>query len=240
MLKKKISSNFQKIIEFLTRKTVTKLSKIWVWDPGSQIPDPGVKKAPDSRSPPDPQHCPVLVLSSRTATARFCQLFLSEEIRYSAMSTVSRFKFSSLLGKTSLTYVSYRCTSRSFKNTVLICISLPMRWVSVTEIQMRKGHSGTPAAPTAKSLSQFQQTAPQAAPKPVPPQLCLSGQLPAARRGRGAGGHTGGHHRDGRGSRGNRGNRGGQAGRGNRGDNNGPPPIPPLVKAWLVWKKISR
>ncbi len=61
-------------------KIVTKLSKIWVWDPGSEIrdprseirdpisetgirdpgsgknlfriPDPGVKKAPD----PDPQH----------------------------------------------------------------------------------------------------------------------------------------------------------------------------------------
>jgi len=36
-------------------KIVTKLSKIWVWDPGSgknlfRIPDPGVKKAPDPGS----------------------------------------------------------------------------------------------------------------------------------------------------------------------------------------------
>ncbi len=86
------------------------------------------------------------------------------------------------------------------------------------EYQWQKWEKGipAPAAPTAKPPAQSQQTAPQAAPKPGPPQLCLSGQLPAAQRGRGAGGHTGGHHRDGRG------NRGGQAGRGNRGANNGP------------------
>jgi hypothetical protein len=57
MLKKKIWPNFQRIIELFTQKIVTKLSKIWVLgsvigDPGSgknlfQIPDPGVKKAPD-------------------------------------------------------------------------------------------------------------------------------------------------------------------------------------------------
>ncbi len=57
MLKKKIWPNFQIIIEVLTQKIFTKLSNIWVWDPGSgknllRIPDPGVKKAPD----PDPQH----------------------------------------------------------------------------------------------------------------------------------------------------------------------------------------
>jgi hypothetical protein len=39
-------------------KIVTKLSKIWFWDPGCgknlfRIPDPRIKKAPD----PDPQHC---------------------------------------------------------------------------------------------------------------------------------------------------------------------------------------
>jgi hypothetical protein len=38
--------NFQRIIELFTQKIVTKLSKIWVWDPGSgfrkkPIPDPG-------------------------------------------------------------------------------------------------------------------------------------------------------------------------------------------------------
>ena len=55
MLKKKIWANFQRIIELFTQKIVTKLSKIWVRDPGSgknlfRIPDPGVKKAPDPGS----------------------------------------------------------------------------------------------------------------------------------------------------------------------------------------------
>jgi hypothetical protein len=51
VLKKKILANFQRIIEFF----INKLSKIWVWDPGSgknlsQIPDLGVKKVPDPGS----------------------------------------------------------------------------------------------------------------------------------------------------------------------------------------------
>jgi hypothetical protein len=57
VLKKNIWANFQRIIELFTQKIVKKLSKIWVWDPGSDIrdpekpiPDPGVKKAPDPRS----------------------------------------------------------------------------------------------------------------------------------------------------------------------------------------------
>jgi hypothetical protein len=55
MLKKKILTNFQRIIDLFTQKIVSKLSKIWVWDPGSgknlfRIPDPGVKKAPDPGS----------------------------------------------------------------------------------------------------------------------------------------------------------------------------------------------
>jgi hypothetical protein len=62
MLKKKICANFQRIIELFTKKIVTKLSKTWVWDPGSKIrdlgsgknifriPDPGVKKVPDPGS----------------------------------------------------------------------------------------------------------------------------------------------------------------------------------------------
>jgi hypothetical protein len=46
MPKKKIWANFQKIIELFIQKIVTKLLKIWVWDPGSEIqekpfPDPG-------------------------------------------------------------------------------------------------------------------------------------------------------------------------------------------------------
>jgi hypothetical protein len=55
MLKKKIWASFQRIIELFTQKIVTKLSKIWILDPGSgknlfRIPDPGVKKAPDPGS----------------------------------------------------------------------------------------------------------------------------------------------------------------------------------------------
>jgi hypothetical protein len=53
-------ANFQRISELFTQKIVTKLSKVWVWDPGSEIRDPektysgsriqGVKKAPDPGS----------------------------------------------------------------------------------------------------------------------------------------------------------------------------------------------
>jgi hypothetical protein len=62
VLKKKIWTNFQTIIELFAQKIVTKLSKVWVWDPGSgirdpgsgknlfRIPDPGVKKALDPGS----------------------------------------------------------------------------------------------------------------------------------------------------------------------------------------------
>ncbi len=55
MLKKKIWANFQGILELFTQKTVNKLSKLWIWDPGSgknlfRIPNPGVKKAPDPGS----------------------------------------------------------------------------------------------------------------------------------------------------------------------------------------------
>jgi hypothetical protein len=35
MLKKKIWAKFQRVIELFTQKIVTKLSKIWVWYPGS-------------------------------------------------------------------------------------------------------------------------------------------------------------------------------------------------------------
>jgi hypothetical protein len=40
VLKKKIWVTFQRIIEPFTPKIVTKLLKIWVWDPGSEIRDP--------------------------------------------------------------------------------------------------------------------------------------------------------------------------------------------------------
>jgi hypothetical protein len=48
MLTKKIWANFQKIIELFTQKIVSKLSKIWVWDPGS---------GKNLFWIPDPQHC---------------------------------------------------------------------------------------------------------------------------------------------------------------------------------------
>jgi len=55
MPKKNFWANFKRFIELFTKTIVTKLSKIWVWDPGSgkkrfRIPDPGVKKAPDPGS----------------------------------------------------------------------------------------------------------------------------------------------------------------------------------------------
>ncbi len=77
MLKKKIWANFQRIIELFAQKFVTRMSKIWVRDPGTGIRDPektysgsriqGSKKhrIPDpdpqpwkkhSIQDPDPQH----------------------------------------------------------------------------------------------------------------------------------------------------------------------------------------
>ncbi len=57
MLQKKIWANFQRIIELFTQKFVTKLSKIWIWDPGSgknlfRIQRPKRHRNPD----PDPHH----------------------------------------------------------------------------------------------------------------------------------------------------------------------------------------
>jgi hypothetical protein len=51
--KKKIWANFQRIIELFAQKIVTKLSKVWVWDPGSRIQGSKRHRIPD----PDPQHC---------------------------------------------------------------------------------------------------------------------------------------------------------------------------------------
>ncbi len=57
----KIWPNFQRIIELFTQKIVTKLSKIWVWDLGSEIQDPEKTyfQIPESKRHriPDPQHC---------------------------------------------------------------------------------------------------------------------------------------------------------------------------------------
>jgi hypothetical protein len=71
VLKKKIWANFQRVLELYTQKLVNKLSKIWVWDPGSEIRDPGseirdpeknysgsrIQGSKRHRIPdPDPQH----------------------------------------------------------------------------------------------------------------------------------------------------------------------------------------
>ncbi len=47
-MKKKLGANLQRIIELFTQKIFINLSKIWIWDPGSEIrnpektfPDPG-------------------------------------------------------------------------------------------------------------------------------------------------------------------------------------------------------
>jgi hypothetical protein len=59
MPKKKIWANFQRIIELFTQKIVTKLSKIWVWDPGSGKSYSGsrIQGSKRHRIPdPDPQH----------------------------------------------------------------------------------------------------------------------------------------------------------------------------------------
>ncbi len=63
--KERGEKKFDVISFYIATKIVTKLSKVWVWDPGSgknlsRIPDPGVKKAPDPGSgsatlPPRPQ-----------------------------------------------------------------------------------------------------------------------------------------------------------------------------------------
>ena len=72
MLKKKIWANFQRIVEVFTQKLFNMLSNIWVWDPRSEIRDPGseirdkektysgsrIQVSKRHRIPdPDPQHC---------------------------------------------------------------------------------------------------------------------------------------------------------------------------------------
>jgi hypothetical protein len=52
MLKKKIWPSFPRIFEVFTQKIVTKPSKIWVWDPGSEIRDP--EKTYSGSQTPDP------------------------------------------------------------------------------------------------------------------------------------------------------------------------------------------
>jgi hypothetical protein len=60
MLKKKSWASFQRIIELFTQKFVTKLSKIWIWDRGSEknLSRIWVQGSKRHRIPAlDPQHC---------------------------------------------------------------------------------------------------------------------------------------------------------------------------------------
>jgi hypothetical protein len=65
-------------MELLTQKIVTKLSKIWIWDPGSGIRDPGsgknlfrIQGSKRHRIPdPNPQHWYLL----KGTVARFFEL----------------------------------------------------------------------------------------------------------------------------------------------------------------------
>ncbi len=62
--RKKFGLIFQELLKFFTQKIVTKPSKIWVWDPGSEIRDPEktysgsrIQGSKRHRIPdPDPQH----------------------------------------------------------------------------------------------------------------------------------------------------------------------------------------
>jgi hypothetical protein len=76
MLKEKIWANFQRIVNFLSKKLTLSSQNNGLGNPGSKIgdsnknlfliPDPEVKKAPDPD--PDPQHCKISSQSCRTAS----------------------------------------------------------------------------------------------------------------------------------------------------------------------------
>jgi hypothetical protein len=121
VLKKKNWANLgQRIIELFTQKIVTKLSKIWIWDPGSGknlflIPDPGVKKAPDPGSRgqkgtgsriPDP--------GSGSATLH-ALLVLYTRVR------PFRLNFFSLISEIKQNWIHFACVSLvHLKNSILI------------------------------------------------------------------------------------------------------------------------
>jgi hypothetical protein len=78
VLKKKIWTNFQRIIELFTQKLSLSYQKygFGIRDPGSRknlfrIPDPGVKKAPDPGSDPDLQHCKTYLLFKRIVLQQY-------------------------------------------------------------------------------------------------------------------------------------------------------------------------
>jgi hypothetical protein len=71
MLKKKIWANFQRIVEVFTQKIFNMLSNIW--DSGSRIPDPGVKKGTGSQIP-DPGSGSATLSKCRGLPRRICEI----------------------------------------------------------------------------------------------------------------------------------------------------------------------
>ncbi len=70
-------------MELFTQKVVTKLSKIWVWDPGSginlfRIPDPGVKEAPI----PDPGSGSATLQKTNLFEKFFCLLLFEGTLHH--------------------------------------------------------------------------------------------------------------------------------------------------------------
>ncbi len=79
MQKKKIWANFQRIIELFTQKIVTKLSKIWVRDPGS---GKNLFRMPGSKRHliPDPQHCELQQIWTGVIVSTIFDAFPSRQI----------------------------------------------------------------------------------------------------------------------------------------------------------------
>jgi hypothetical protein len=100
MLKKKIWANFQRMVELFTQKIVSKLSKIWVWDSGSEIRDPektysgsriqGSKRRwiPD----PDPQHWKKNTQKNLFWTPVACSFFASTNYEIVKLKKISTFE----------------------------------------------------------------------------------------------------------------------------------------------------
>ncbi len=104
VLKKKIWANFQIIIELFTQKIVNKFSKIWGWDPGSEIwdpgsgknlfrsPDPGVKKAPAPGSGSSTLLCTVQIKIVNDLTDLFLEAGTESGLNHSGTSTMVKNK----------------------------------------------------------------------------------------------------------------------------------------------------
>jgi hypothetical protein len=147
MRKKKIWPNFPRIIEVFTQKIVTKPSKIWVWDPGSEknlfrIPDPGVKKAPD---PGSATLCRTLIAASEcfhdchlyrvtfASMKHSAQVFFHQKPSSPTVITQIKNEFVQIF-IWSLEYQS-RIKSKKSNNKHYIKISREGRWNAITKKQ---------------------------------------------------------------------------------------------------------